>query len=209
MERCGLRVQPGNHICTPRSVREWTHTFPSGLSFWELESLWSFEFQISISGVKTHWIEELFIPLENSWNVECKIGLHDPFEYLKHKLWKKKGQESKYQFDSHPLKVGNFFEICCCRWHATYMVGKLLMRGTPLLQSKVCIRSYDLPKCQESQFWEFQDSQLGNPRTKWHLDAAPMVNHREFYKGEGGGFPPTSGRGEFCEFVYARGSSMH
>jgi hypothetical protein len=24
---------------------------------------------------------------------------------------------------------------------------------------------------------------------KWHLDAAPMANHKEYYKGEGGGFP--------------------
>jgi hypothetical protein len=36
-----------------------------------------------------------------------------------------------------------------------------------------------------------------------------MVKHKTYYKGEGGGFPPSSGRGESYEFVFARGSSMH
>ncbi len=30
---------------------------------------------------------------------------------------------------------------------------------------------------------------LGNPRTKGHLDVAPVESCRVFYKGEGGGFP--------------------
>jgi hypothetical protein len=39
------------------------------------------------------------------------------------------------------------------------IIGKLSMRATTLLytspQSEVCTRSYGLPKCQKSQFWEF------------------------------------------------------
>jgi len=50
-------------------------------------------------------------------------------------------------------------------------------------------KRYGPPKSQESQFQEFQDSQVGNLGTKWHLGASPMVKHREHYKGEGGGFP--------------------
>ncbi len=30
---------------------------------------------------------------------------------------------------------------------------------------------------------------LESPRTKFHLDVAPMERRREYYKGEGGGFP--------------------
>jgi hypothetical protein len=30
---------------------------------------------------------------------------------------------------------------------------------------------------------------LGSPRTKKHLDVAPMERCRVYYKGEGGGFP--------------------
>jgi hypothetical protein len=28
-----------------------------------------------------------------------------------------------------------------------------------------------------------------SPKTKWHLDATPVVNHKKYYKGEGGDFP--------------------
>jgi len=49
-----------------------------------------------------------------------KMNLHDSSEYLKDKLWPKKGRESLCQFYSHPLKVANCPEICMCRWCATY-----------------------------------------------------------------------------------------
>jgi hypothetical protein len=45
-----------------------------------------------IVGVKTHWIEEIFISLESSWNIDVKMGSHDPFRHFKHKLWPKKGR---------------------------------------------------------------------------------------------------------------------
>jgi hypothetical protein len=40
---------------------------------------------------------------------------------------------------------------------------------------------------------------LGSPRTKNHLDVAPMESYRLYYKGEGGGFPPSLSRGVSCE----------
>jgi hypothetical protein len=43
--------------------------------------------QRTIVGVKTQWIEKLFISLESYWNVD--MGSHDPFGHLKHKLWLK------------------------------------------------------------------------------------------------------------------------
>jgi len=41
------------------------------------------------------------------------------------------------------------------------------------------------------------------------LGVGPLVRHKEYYKGEGGGFPPSLGRGEFCESMFARGLFMH
>jgi hypothetical protein len=38
---------------------------------------------------------------------------------------------------------------------------------------------------------------------KWHLGVTPIANHKEYYKGEGGGFPPSLGYGESCESMYA------
>ncbi len=43
VERCGPKVHPESPICIHGSVKEWTHTLPSGLPLWELESLWSFK----------------------------------------------------------------------------------------------------------------------------------------------------------------------
>ncbi len=48
---------------------------------------------------------------------------------------------------------------------------------------------------------------FGSVETKCHLDMAPMERDKIYYKGEGGGFPPSPGRGESCEFEVARGSS--
>jgi hypothetical protein len=42
-----------------------------------------------------------------------KMGSHDPFGYLKHKLWPKEGLGVK-------LKVKNRPDLLACRWHATY-----------------------------------------------------------------------------------------
>jgi hypothetical protein len=44
-----------------------------------------------------------------------KMGSHDPFGHLKHKLWPK-----EMQFDSRPLKVGNHPDFLACKWRATY-----------------------------------------------------------------------------------------
>jgi hypothetical protein len=41
---------------------------------------------------------------------------------------------------------------------------------------------------------------LGSPGTKSHLDVAPMERRRVYYKGEGGGFPPSPGRDESYVF---------
>ncbi len=49
------------------------------------------------------------------------MGLHDPFKYLQHKLWLKERLESKCQFDSWPLKVGNCLELFAFKWCAAYI----------------------------------------------------------------------------------------
>jgi hypothetical protein len=74
-----------------------------------------------------------------------------------------------------------------------HTVGKLSMRGTTLhqtaLQSKVCLQSYGAPKSRESHLAWFRNSQLGVLGEKSHLDVGFVAIHKEYYKGEGGGFP--------------------
>jgi hypothetical protein len=51
--------------------------------------------QRAILGVKIQWVVTFFIPLESSWNVDVKMGLHCSFGHLKHKLWPKEGSGVK------------------------------------------------------------------------------------------------------------------
>jgi hypothetical protein len=75
-------------------------------------------------------------------------------------------------------------------------VEKLSRRATTLvqtsLQSDLEIGRYELPKSQDSNqdsFWTVSGLQLGSPGKKSHLDVASVESCREYYKGEGGGFP--------------------
>jgi len=99
-----------------------------------------------------------------------KMGSHDPFGHLKHKLWPKE----KSEID--PIYV-------CVGW-VWHIVGKLSTRATTLLQtssqSEVYTRSYGPPKLQESQLWQFLDS-------KMPFGCGPRGKAQS--KGEGGGFP--------------------
>ncbi len=124
-----------------------------------------------------------FIPLEKTLGKQMfKMGLYDPFGYLKHKLWPKEGPKVKLPiFDSHPLKVKNCPDLLTCRWRVTYL-QKVLDKGytfalnltsigglkRKLWASKVVgvpISKISGFPTWESQFREFQDSQLGNPET--------------------------------------------
>ncbi len=105
---------------------------------------------------------------------------------------RKKGQESKCQFDSWPLKVKNFLELCACRWRATYH-WKALNEGYNFslnltliggLQKKIWVSKKEgipISRILGLLTWE--------SRKKWHLGVARMVNYRKYYEEEGGGFP--------------------
>jgi hypothetical protein len=100
---------------------------------------------------------------------------------------KRKGRESKCQFDFRPLKITNRPELLMCSWHVTYC-WKALDKGynfsLDLTSIKPCTKHYEPPKSWKSQFQEFQDSQVGSPGTKWHLGAGLVAKHREYYKGK-------------------------
>jgi hypothetical protein len=66
--------------------------------------------------------------------------------------------------------------------------GKLSTRATTLFQIafrfKVCLQNYGAPKSQESQPARFQDSHLGVPGEKRHLDVGFVPSHKVYYKGK-------------------------
>jgi hypothetical protein len=120
-----------------------------------------------------------------------KMGLHDPFGHLKHKLWPKKGQKSNCQFDSWPLKVKNLPNFLLCKWRVTFH-WKAFDKGYNFALYLTSIEEL------HTKLWASKVARvlilgilglpLGSLKNKWHLGASPMARHRVYYKGEGGGF---------------------
>jgi len=123
MERWQLKVQPRNHIHIFKSARKcegmsphtpkWASTLRVGVP---RESQ---IFREKFEGSKTHWIEDVFIPLKRFRDVDVKMGLHDQFEYLQHKLWPKERLGIKVLIWLPTLKVRNHSGLRVCRGRAT------------------------------------------------------------------------------------------
>jgi hypothetical protein len=129
-----------------------------------------------------------------------KMGSHDPFGYLKHKLWPKErlGVNLSIWLSITKSQESTWFpwvHVAC-----SYTVGKLSTRATTFLQtsyqSHVYTQSYGPIKLQESQLWEFQESHyfgtpksLGSPGTKCHLGVGSVIRHKVYYNGESDRFP--------------------
>jgi hypothetical protein len=104
----------------------------------------------------------------------------------------KKGRELNWQFDSRPLKVKNRpdsdvkWGSATWRWKAleeSYKIGLDLVpiggRGKKLWWPKVSV----------VQIGTISGLHFGSPGTKSHLGVGAVEQHREYYMGEGGGFP--------------------
>ncbi len=83
--------------------------------------------------------------------------------------------------------------IPVCAGGVKHTVGKLSKRATSLLQtssqSEVWTRSYELPKVPRVQTETVLGLLLGNHGTKSHSDVSAVSKRREYYMGEGDGFP--------------------
>jgi hypothetical protein len=172
----------------PKSVREWTFTLSSEFPCWELKSQWILESsKRNCKGQNPSAWRILYI-IGNLSKPRCLKWAH--ITHLD--IWntnydQQKVRKSNWQFDSWPLNVGNRPDFLVCKWHATYH-WRLLTRATTLLQtssqSEVFTQSYGNPTRGnfETPTWESHE-------TKCHLDVVLVERRREYYKGEGGGFP--------------------
>jgi hypothetical protein len=104
---------------------------------------------------------------------------------------KKKGWESKWQFDSRPLKVRNRPDPGTCRWSATHRL-KALKEGynfgldlIPIGGLNKELWSCKVPGIQTGTILGLF---LGSPGTKNQSDMGAAERHRVYYMGEGGGF---------------------
>jgi hypothetical protein len=105
---------------------------------------------------------------------------------------KKKGRESNWQFDSRPLKVRNRPNPGVYRWSVTHH-WKALKKSYKFALDLIPIwglsRELWAPKVPGVQTGTLSRLLLGNPGNKSHLDAGAAEQRREYYMGEGGGFP--------------------
>jgi hypothetical protein len=105
---------------------------------------------------------------------------------------KKKGQESNWQFDSRPLKVGNQLDPGVCRWSATHCWKvlnesyKFALDLIPIQGLSKKLWTHKVPGVQTGIILGLF---LGSPETKSHLDVGAAKQCKEYYMGEGGGFP--------------------
>jgi len=104
----------------------------------------------------------------------------------------KKGRESNCQFNSRPLKVGNWplFDVA---WRSTTWCWKALDEsynfGLNLVPIRVWGEELWASKVLGLQPRTISGLQLGSLGKKSHLDVASTENCRVYYMGEGGGFP--------------------
>jgi hypothetical protein len=112
-------------------------------------------------------------------------------------IWKasygqKKGRESKREFDSRPLKVGNRplpdirFESATRRWKALHEGYNFALDCVAI---GLCSREISASKVPELQPGTISGLPHGSPGKNSHLDATSAASCRVYCKGEGGGFP--------------------
>jgi len=104
---------------------------------------------------------------------------------------KKKSQESNWQFDIRPLKVGNRPNPDACRWSVTHRwkaVKESYKFALDLIPIEGLSKELWLVKVPGVQTGTVSGLLLGSPRTKSHSDVDAAEKHRVYYMGEGGGF---------------------
>jgi len=120
------------------------------------------------------------------------MGFHDPFRYSKHKLWPKEGPWVKLSIWFLTIKS----------WEWPWFSYVQMVCHIPLERSQqglqFCFKFTSI-RGLHTKLWDSKVARVpilgisglpfGSLGTQWHLGASPMASHREYYKGEGGGFP--------------------
>jgi len=121
-----------------------------------------------------------------------KMASHKPFGHLHPSYEQKKGRESNWQFDFRPLKIGNRPLPDVCRRSETWYWKALEESynfGSDLIPIGGLSQEIWVPKVPRVQPGTVSGLLLGSPEKKCHSDVAPVEQRKEYYMGEGGGFP--------------------
>jgi hypothetical protein len=114
---------------------------PNGVPLWELESRWTpkslkddCKGQNSMAWVVLYIIGKLLERRYLKWACIAHLDIWNTSDD------QKKGRESNWQFDSWPLKIGNWPDFRACRWRATYR-WKALDEGYNFTSDLISIES--------------------------------------------------------------------
>jgi hypothetical protein len=116
-----------------------------------------------------------------------KMGSHRPFEHSKHRLWPKERSRVKLAVWLPTTKVGNRPNFLACRRRATYG-WKDLDEGYNFALDRIPIEGLHKKlftlKIARVLVVGISGLPLGSPKTKSHLDVAPMERHRYNIRGK-------------------------
>jgi hypothetical protein len=105
---------------------------------------------------------------------------------------KRRAGKSNCQFDYWPLKVKNRPDFLVFKWQDTYCL-KAIDKGYNFTLNLTLIGGLHTKlwasKVVGVSILRISRLQLGSLKRKWHLGVGLVAKHREYYKGEGGGFP--------------------
>jgi hypothetical protein len=121
-----------------------------------------------------------------------KLVSHEPFGHLQHKLWSKEGPGVKLIVWLPTTKSQELTRFGACRWSATHR-WKALEENYNFGSNLIAIWAWGeklwMPKVPGVQTGTVSGLHFGSHGKKSHLDASVAESYREYYMGEGGGFP--------------------
>ncbi len=194
-------------------MREWTFTLPNELPFWKLESQWTSKSSEGDCRGENPSDWRILHIIEKLLKRRClKMGSHDPFEHLKHKLWPKKRlgvklavwlQITKSQESTRFPREHVACDIVSKKswWRLQLSLNLISIRG---LHTKLWG-----PKVPRIPTLGISGLPFGNFETKCHLDVGLVERHKNTIRGGRWWLPPSLGHGESCESEFGCGLSYH
>jgi hypothetical protein len=121
-----------------------------------------------------------------------KMGLHNPFGHLKHKLWSKERPGVKLTIWLLTTKSQESTRFTCvqvtCHIPLESSWRGLQLCFRPHINQRSIEKVIGLQSCESPKFGNF-GTPTWESRDKMPFGCGPMERHRVYYKGEGGGFP--------------------
>jgi hypothetical protein len=179
------------YVATPlwKECEDETHT-PKNGNLGVRRDSWNFRVWLQDQNT-SHW--DMFYIIGKLLKRRCrKWDCMSHLDICSTSYGEKKGRESNWQFDSRPPKVGNWPDPDACKWSATSRwkdLNKSYKFALDLIPIGGLNKELWLRKVAGVQTETVSGLLLGSPGIKSHSDVGVAERCREYYMGEGGGFP--------------------